>query len=104
MKTAVRRPTNRGAVLPPRSGGRMMVTALATLLLLGQGPLLAGEVKGPRFVLAWGKKGDRADEFHSPIGVAISKKDEVYVTDLNNARLQRFTADGKYVGGFDLPW
>ena len=42
-------------------------------------------------------------EFSSPIGVAINRKDEVYVTDLNNARLQKFTADGKHLGGFDLP-
>lgn len=27
----------------------------------------------------------------------------IYVTDLNNARLQKFTGDGKYLGGFDLP-
>jgi DNA-binding beta-propeller fold protein YncE len=42
-------------------------------------------------------------EFYSPIGIAINKKDEVFVTDLNNARLQKFSAEGMYLGGFDLP-
>jgi sugar lactone lactonase YvrE len=59
--------------------------------------------KQPRFLLAWGQKGDRPGEFYSPIGIAINKKDEVFVTDLNNARLQKFSADGKHLGGFDLP-
>jgi tripartite motif-containing protein 71 len=104
MKIAAKRQTNPGAILPPRSMGRVTFTTLATLLLVVQGTLPAGAVKGPKFVSAWGKKGDRAGEFHSPIGIAINKKDEVYVTDLNNARLQKFTADGKYLDGFDLPW
>lgn len=57
----------------------------------------------PKFLLSWGMKGDKPGEFYSPIGIAINKKDEVFVTDLNNARLQRFTAKGQYLGGFDLP-
>lgn len=66
--------------------------------------LTGGDDAGkPKWLLSWGKKGDQPGEFYSPIGIAINKKDEVFVTDLNNARLQRFTADGKYLGGFDLP-
>lgn len=57
----------------------------------------------PKFILAWGQKGDKPGEFYSPIGIAINRKDEVYVTDLNNARVQKFNTDGKYLGGFDLP-
>jgi hypothetical protein len=64
----------------------------------------AQESPQPRFVLAWGTKGDKPGEFYSPIGIAISNKDQVYVTDVNNARVQKFTADGKYLGGFELPW
>lgn len=103
MKTAGKCQTNRGAVLPPGRLGWLIVGAPAALLLVALGVLPAAEVKEPKFVLAWGKKGDNAGEFYSPIGIALSKKDEVYVTDLNNARLQKFTADGKYLGGFDLP-
>jgi sugar lactone lactonase YvrE len=84
---------------------RFVGLAIAGLLaLLLAGPLPAGDVKEPKLLLTWGKKGDQPGEFYSPIGIAINAKDEVFVTDLNNARLQKFTADGKYLGGFDLPW
>lgn len=79
---------------------RFVLTAIACLGFL---PLAAQESKEPRFVLAWGKKGDKPGEFHSPIGIAITKKDEIYVTDLNNARVQKFDTQGKHLGGFDLP-
>jgi sugar lactone lactonase YvrE len=62
-----------------------------------------GLPKGVKFVLAWGKKGDQPGEFHSPIGIAITRKDELFVTDLNNSRVQRFSADGKSLGVFDVP-
>jgi sugar lactone lactonase YvrE len=72
--------------------------------------LLAGSTAGdepqltePKFLLAWGQKGDKPGEFHSPIGIAINAKDEVFVTDLNNARVQKFDASGKFLSGFDLP-
>jgi sugar lactone lactonase YvrE len=55
-------------------------------------------------VLAWGTKGDKLGEFHSPIGIAISAKGEIFVTDNNNGRVQRFDTAGKHTGGFDLPW
>jgi sugar lactone lactonase YvrE len=96
-------PTN-GAVLPARGVGRLTSGLLALALLPALGAFPAAPAKGPRFVLAWGKKGDKAGEFYSPIGLAINSKDEVFVTDLNNARVQKFSADGKHLGGFDLPW
>src|SRR5262249_35498922 len=56
-----------------------------------------------KFLLAWGKKGDAPGEFYSPIGIAVNTKDEVFVTDLNNARVQKFSSSGEHRGGFDLP-
>lgn len=73
---------------------------LAALLLLAA-PSFGQDA---RVVLTWGSPGDKDGEFHSPIGIAINRKDEVYVTDLNNARVQKFSADGRRLGGFDLPW
>ena len=55
------------------------------------------------FVAEWGGKGDADGQFHSPIGIAISKHDVLYVTDLNNARIQKFDTDGEFLGGFALP-
>lgn len=51
----------------------------------------------------WGEAGTGDGQFHSPVGIAISKDDVVYVTDLNNARVQKFDTNGKHLGGFKLP-
>src|SRR5262249_34930737 len=59
--------------------------------------------KQAKFVRAWGKKGDKPGEFFSPIGLAFNKNDELFVTDLNNARVQKFDTDGNSLGGFDVP-
>lgn len=81
-----------------------MLRTLAILLPFGL-PLLAAEPDAPRpkFLLEWGEKGAKPGQFHSPIHIAISSKDEVFVADLNNSRIQWFTAEGKHAGGFDLP-
>ncbi len=83
--------------------GWVILAALTTGPVAGQAFPSDGEVKQPTFLLAWGKKGDKPGEFYSPIHVAISARDEVYVADLNNARVQQFTTEGEYRGGFDLP-
>ncbi len=57
----------------------------------------------PEFLLEWGKAGDAPGEFHSPIGLAFNSRDELYVTDLNNARVQKFSTEGRLLGAFDLP-
>jgi sugar lactone lactonase YvrE len=76
---------------------------LVALLAVNNSALFAAQVQDPKFILAWGQKGEKEGEFHSPIQVVIDKHDQVFVTDLNNSRLQKFTTDGKYLGGFALP-
>jgi sugar lactone lactonase YvrE len=71
--------------------------------LFGAAPARAAEPLKSRCVRAWGVKGDKPGEFYSPIGVALNARDEVIVTDLNNSRVQIFSNEGVYTGGFDLP-
>jgi DNA-binding beta-propeller fold protein YncE len=101
--SAATRGTRYACVSLWRSMQRVIFSALVLLIFTGLGTASAEDLKEPTFVLAWGQKGDKPGEFHSPIEIAINKKDEVYVTDLNNARVQKFTDDGRYLGGFDLP-
>jgi DNA-binding beta-propeller fold protein YncE len=56
-----------------------------------------GEAKAaaPRFLREWGKKGSLPGEFHFPIGIAIDTADAIFVTDFYNARVQKFSVDGK---------
>ncbi len=56
----------------------------------------------PRFVLAWGKKGEGPGEFRSPIGIAISRKDEIFVTEFNGNRVQKFDTKDKFLGQFPV--
>ncbi len=83
---------------------KVMKLRVALLFLLTS-PLIAAEPDKPqpKFVLEWGEKGAKPGQFYSPIHIAISPKDEIFVADLNNSRIQQFTSDGKHVGGFDLP-
>jgi sugar lactone lactonase YvrE len=70
------------------------------LVLITAATALASE---PEFLLEWGKKGDQPGEFYSPIGLAFTSDERFVVTDLNNARVQIFSTEGKPLGGFDLP-
>ncbi len=68
--------------------------------------LLADETKNagsPRFLLQWGSSGAEPGQFYSPICIAITASDEVFVADLNNSRVQQFTTDGTFVSEFALP-
>ena len=58
---------------------------------------------GPQFVLEWGSKGGKPGEFFSPVCIAISQRDEIFVADLNNSRIQQFSTEGKFVNSWDLP-
>jgi DNA-binding beta-propeller fold protein YncE len=56
--------------------------------------------KAPRFVLEWGQLGSENGEFDFPIGIAINRADEIFVTDFTNARVQKFTSEGKFLSAF----
>ncbi|MBS0260420.1 MAG: hypothetical protein JSS02_00580 [Planctomycetes bacterium] len=88
---------------------RPMTMAWAWLLLVSLACLLGAiraEAQEPakvRFVTAWGDKGDGPGQFYSPVGLALNDRDEVFVTDLNNARVQKFDSAGKHLATWDLP-
>ena len=50
-----------------------------------------------RRVKAWGSKGSGPSQFHIPHGIANDGK-VLYVADRENARIQRFDFDGRYLG------
>jgi hypothetical protein len=49
------------------------------------------------FVRSWGSKGTDEGQFDGPSGIAIDSSNNVYVTDLFNNRIQKFTADGTFI-------
>ena len=56
----------------------------------------------PRFLLEWGRKGTKNGEFDFPIGIAINRTDEVFVTDFYNSRVQKFSSGGKFLFAFEV--
>ena len=64
---------------------RLIAGAVMTLLFMSHHQLSADEIQPPKPLLAWGMKGDKPGEFYSPIGIAITRQDEVFVTDTAEA-------------------
>ncbi|HVU88871.1 MAG TPA: hypothetical protein VHD36_16225 [Pirellulales bacterium] len=56
----------------------------------------------PKFLCEWGGQGASEGEFNFPIGIAINRADEVFVTDFYNARVQKFSSDGKFLTAFPV--
>jgi DNA-binding beta-propeller fold protein YncE len=55
-----------------------------------------------KFLFQWGKPGKEPGEFHSPIGIAVNGKDEVFVSEFKNNRVQKFSADGRFLLQFPV--
>ena len=66
----------------------------------GNSRVLEYNSKGER-VRQWGTPGAGPSQFRQPHGIAIDNQGIIYVADRNNARLQRFDLDGKYLGEWD---
>ena len=62
---------------------------------------------GPRtictFVTQWGRRGKAEGEFDILIGIAINRRDELFVTEFRNNRVQKFDANGKVLAVFPTP-
>ncbi len=48
-------------------------------------------------VAAWGGQGGGGGLFHNPIGIAVSRTGNIYVTDLSNYRVQKFASNGEFL-------
>ena len=59
-------------------------------------------VQVPTFIREWGREGDAEGEFQIPIGIAVSKADELLITDFQNERVQRFDSDGNFLSAFTV--
>ena len=51
-------------------------------------------------VVKWGSKGSGNGQFNEPRDLAFDSSNNVYVTDFNNHRVQKFDANGTFLGKF----
>ncbi|MCH2266807.1 MAG: hypothetical protein MK515_10135, partial [SAR324 cluster bacterium] len=75
----------------------LSIFAVFALSLVFSQSVYAEEFIPPRFLAQWGSQGSDSGEFERPIGIAVDGDDFVYVSDTGNQRIQKFTAQGKFV-------
>jgi DNA-binding beta-propeller fold protein YncE len=46
-------------------------------------------------ILTFGEYGNREGEFEYPVGIVIDKNSNLYITDWENDRIQKFTSEGR---------
>ena len=56
----------------------------------------------PEFLLMWGTFGSGDGQFRSPDGVAVNARGQVFVTDSQNHRIQKFTGKGAFLTKFGM--
>jgi peptidylamidoglycolate lyase len=59
--------------------------------------------KNGEYLFEWGKKGDAPSEFNTPHAVDLDKKENVYVADRENNRIQKFGPKGNFIGEWRNP-
>lgn len=62
-----------------------------------------------RFLHTWGSRGYGHGQFHNPHGLAMLSDGTLLVADRDNARIQKFSMDGRFLGqiaspGIGRPW
>jgi tripartite motif-containing protein 71 len=49
------------------------------------------------FITKWGSRGTADGQFRTPSGIAIDSSGNVYVADVLNHRIQKFSSDGRFI-------
>ena len=54
------------------------------------------------WVASWGSLGNGPGQFDTPHGIAVSPKDEIFVADRGNRRIQVLDTNGKFLREFTI--
>src|SRR5712664_4131251 len=53
--------------------------------------------KDDNWLKSWGEPGDQPGQFNTPHSIAVDARDNIYVADRGNRRIQVFDTDGKFL-------
>src|SRR5262245_37679807 len=81
----------------------MRAALIAAILLCMGSATVAQDFPPPRLLLYWGGSGSAPGQFFEPADIAVAADGAVYVVDRGNQRVQRFTADGEFLGMWGQP-
>jgi hypothetical protein len=73
-----------------------MKTMLVVLVLMFASVAVLAE-EPPEYITQWGEYGSGNGQFDRPKGIAVDSYSNIYVTDTQNYRIQKFTSDGVYI-------
>jgi DNA-binding beta-propeller fold protein YncE len=73
------------------------LVAFLTIVLAGVLIPVAANAQAPTYITQWGTYGSGDGQLFYPWGIAVDGSGNVYVTDYDNHRIQKFTSDGDYI-------
>ncbi len=76
---------------------RLRIILFATFVALAPGNARADSGLHYAYLLQWGSSGTATGQFHSPCGVATDASGNVYVVDVGNSRVQKFSSTGAFI-------
>lgn len=79
-----------------RAAITVVVAVLVSALVLVGGSAQASDTP-PTFLTKWGSFGLPDGQFNGPFGIATDSADNVYVSDIGNDRIQKFTSSGTFL-------
>jgi hypothetical protein len=74
----------------------MLASVVVVLLLLMLAPTVLAS--GYVYEKSFGRYGTSLGELRFPMGISADGKGALYIADLNNSKIQKFTTDGVFIG------
>jgi DNA-binding beta-propeller fold protein YncE len=76
------------------------ITTMSNSVLAQTSNITDTYVNEYQFITKWGSLGTEPGQFDGPSGLAVDNEDNIYVTENDNHRIQKFTSDGEFLASW----